>query len=350
MSTMAATSSPCAACKFLRRKCVPGCVFAPYFPQEKMDKFVMVHRVFGASNVGKILSEIAPENGPDAVKSLCNEAKIHIKDPVHGCSGCIRALQGELLWINQKIGVVKAEINAILNPESAPPPPPCSAHVPTALYAAWGVMQEMGFPPLNPGSCDSLPALSDILKNQGPTTAMDASILQNDPTDEDISTYFNDSAFAVAEVPHNCPPPTDGMRCDEDSATMIAFPPENHPTEADNEGCDIDLLTLLSSIPEDYPMEDDVAQYIVDPAAMDAGVPEDHPTAPDVSIYTDDPDLMVASVPQNHPMPSDVLRYNGGPNATFVSVQLNHPQPADGVRYNGDPTTMVNSVQYNSPH
>ncbi|XP_078430759.1 uncharacterized protein LOC144702605 [Wolffia australiana] len=269
---MASTSSPCAACKFLRRKCVTGCVFAPYFPQEKMDKFVMVHRVLGASNVSKILSEVAPENGPDAVESLWNEAKIHTKDSVLGCSGYIRALQGELLSIYQKIGVVQAEINAIVNPESAPAPPPRTTHVPTSLYAAWGVMQEMGFPPLNPGSSDSLPALTGILKDQGSPAAMDASILQDDPTDEDILTYFNDSAFSVAEVPHNSPPPTDGIRCNQDPANTIAIARENHPTEAMNDGYDSDLLTMLASFSEDYQTEDDVAKYIVDPAATDADV------------------------------------------------------------------------------
>ncbi|CAH8386856.1 unnamed protein product, partial [Eruca vesicaria subsp. sativa] len=26
---------PCGACKFLRRKCVPGCIFEPYFDSEQ---------------------------------------------------------------------------------------------------------------------------------------------------------------------------------------------------------------------------------------------------------------------------------------------------------------------------
>ncbi|CAN6328226.1 unnamed protein product, partial [Urochloa humidicola] len=53
-STSGGTGSPCAACKFLRRKCQPDCVFAPYFPPDNPQKFVHVHRVFGASNVTKI--------------------------------------------------------------------------------------------------------------------------------------------------------------------------------------------------------------------------------------------------------------------------------------------------------
>ncbi|KAK6144018.1 hypothetical protein DH2020_020838 [Rehmannia glutinosa] len=48
-------ASPCAACKLLRRRCAADCVFAPYFPAEEPHKFASVHKVFGASNVNKML-------------------------------------------------------------------------------------------------------------------------------------------------------------------------------------------------------------------------------------------------------------------------------------------------------
>ncbi|KDO44597.1 hypothetical protein CISIN_1g047530mg, partial [Citrus sinensis] len=47
--------SPCAACKILRRRCVEKCVLAPYFPPTEPQKFVIAHRVFGASNIIKFL-------------------------------------------------------------------------------------------------------------------------------------------------------------------------------------------------------------------------------------------------------------------------------------------------------
>lgn len=47
--------SPCAACKLLRRRCAQDCVFAPYFPADEPQKFASVHKVFGASNVNKML-------------------------------------------------------------------------------------------------------------------------------------------------------------------------------------------------------------------------------------------------------------------------------------------------------
>ncbi|RRT68802.1 hypothetical protein B296_00032150 [Ensete ventricosum] len=47
--------SPCASCKLLRRRCTPDCVFAPFFPSDEPHTFATVHRVFGASNVSKML-------------------------------------------------------------------------------------------------------------------------------------------------------------------------------------------------------------------------------------------------------------------------------------------------------
>lgn len=47
--------TPCAACKLLRRRCAHDCVFAPYFPADEPHKFGSVHKVFGASNVNKML-------------------------------------------------------------------------------------------------------------------------------------------------------------------------------------------------------------------------------------------------------------------------------------------------------
>lgn len=46
---------PCAACRMLRRRCDSKCLLAPYFPTDEVDKFVGVHRVFGASNVIKMI-------------------------------------------------------------------------------------------------------------------------------------------------------------------------------------------------------------------------------------------------------------------------------------------------------
>jgi hypothetical protein len=49
------TVTPCAACKLLRRRCAQECPFAPYFSPHEPHKFAAVHKVFGASNVSKML-------------------------------------------------------------------------------------------------------------------------------------------------------------------------------------------------------------------------------------------------------------------------------------------------------
>ncbi|KAH9331220.1 hypothetical protein KI387_003328, partial [Taxus chinensis] len=46
---------PCAACKFRRRKCGEKCLLAPHFPPHDTLKFCIAHRIFGASNILKIL-------------------------------------------------------------------------------------------------------------------------------------------------------------------------------------------------------------------------------------------------------------------------------------------------------
>jgi len=48
-------TSPCASCKLLRRRCSKDCIFAPYFPSDDPRKFSIVHKVFGASNISKML-------------------------------------------------------------------------------------------------------------------------------------------------------------------------------------------------------------------------------------------------------------------------------------------------------
>ncbi|KAK8938687.1 Protein LATERAL ORGAN BOUNDARIES [Platanthera zijinensis] len=102
--------SPCAACKFLRRKCIPGCIFAPYFPPEEPQKFASVHKVFGASNVTKLLNDIEPGQREDAVNSLAYEAEARIKDPVYGCVGAISLLQRQVQRLQKDLESTRSEL------------------------------------------------------------------------------------------------------------------------------------------------------------------------------------------------------------------------------------------------
>ncbi|KAK4712607.1 hypothetical protein R3W88_007120 [Solanum pinnatisectum] len=111
---MASSSSysnpPCAACKFLRRKCLPGCIFAPYFPPEEPQKFANVHKIFGASNVSKLLNEIQAHQREDAVNSLAYEAEARMKDPVYGCVGAISVLQRQVIRLQKELDATNADL------------------------------------------------------------------------------------------------------------------------------------------------------------------------------------------------------------------------------------------------
>lgn len=91
------TAAPCGACKFLRRKCVTGCIFAPHFGSDQgAARFAAVHKVFGASNVSKLLLHIPENRRNDAVVTISYEAQARLSDPVYGCVSTILALQQQV--------------------------------------------------------------------------------------------------------------------------------------------------------------------------------------------------------------------------------------------------------------
>ncbi|KAL6201619.1 hypothetical protein ACLB2K_025332 [Fragaria x ananassa] len=103
-------SSPCAACKLLRRRCAQDCVFAPYFPADEPQKFANVHKVFGASNVNKMLQELPEHQRGDAVSSMVYEANARVRDPVYGCVGAISSLQQQIDVLQTQLALAQAEV------------------------------------------------------------------------------------------------------------------------------------------------------------------------------------------------------------------------------------------------
>ncbi|KAJ1417712.1 Lateral organ boundary [Sesbania bispinosa] len=108
-----AGNSPCASCKLLRRRCAKDCIFAPYFPSDDPQKFAIVHKVFGASNVSKMLQELPVHQRADAVTSLVYEAHARVRDPVYGCVGAISYLQNQVSELQMQLAVAQAEILCI---------------------------------------------------------------------------------------------------------------------------------------------------------------------------------------------------------------------------------------------
>lgn len=113
------SSSSCAACKLLKRRCIPTCIFAPYFRSDEPKKFAKVHKVFGASNVSKILTEVPEEQREDTVNSLAYEAEARLRDPVYGCIGAIALLQTKMVELQHDLALAKARLARYANTSSS---------------------------------------------------------------------------------------------------------------------------------------------------------------------------------------------------------------------------------------
>ncbi|CAM0957562.1 unnamed protein product [Alopecurus aequalis] len=103
------TMTPCAACKLLRRRCAQECTFSPFFSPMEPHKFASVHKVFGASNVSKMLL-VHESQRSDAANSLVYEANLRLRDPVYGCMGAILTLQQQVHALEAELAAVRAEI------------------------------------------------------------------------------------------------------------------------------------------------------------------------------------------------------------------------------------------------
>ncbi|XP_031112248.1 LOB domain-containing protein 4-like [Ipomoea triloba] len=130
-------ASPCAACKLLRRRCAKDCVFAPYFPADEPHKFASVHKVFGASNVNKLLQDLPEHQRGDAVSSMVYEANARMRDPVYGCVGAISSLQQQVDALQTQLAITQAEavhmrmrhpFSSSYSPENASPSSSRNAH------------------------------------------------------------------------------------------------------------------------------------------------------------------------------------------------------------------------------
>lgn len=111
-SSSSVSGSPCGACKFLRRKCAKGCVFAPYFCHEQgASHFAAIHKVFGASNASKLLSQLPTSDRCEAAITISYEAQARLQDPIYGCVSHIFALQQQVFPFKTLILIFPSYIN-----------------------------------------------------------------------------------------------------------------------------------------------------------------------------------------------------------------------------------------------
>ncbi|RDX68162.1 LOB domain-containing protein 20, partial [Mucuna pruriens] len=99
-----ASTPPCGACKYMKRKCCVQCVFAPYFASDQgLEQFAIVHKVFGANNVSKMLSNVALDQRHQMVVSLLYEARARLADPIYGCLSTIVSFQQQVASLQREL-------------------------------------------------------------------------------------------------------------------------------------------------------------------------------------------------------------------------------------------------------
>ncbi|XP_030518115.2 LOB domain-containing protein 27-like [Rhodamnia argentea] len=131
MTITGGTSQACAVCKFQRRKCHKECPLAPYFPADQPKMFQNAHRLFGVSNITKILKQAPPDLKQEAMQSVIFESNMRAQYPVHGCCWYIRRLlcqmhqmTEQLQQLHAQVAMIRDQISASASPSHYPPPPP----------------------------------------------------------------------------------------------------------------------------------------------------------------------------------------------------------------------------------
>ncbi|KAL3536937.1 hypothetical protein ACH5RR_000303 [Cinchona calisaya] len=81
--------------------------------------FAAVHKVFGASNVSKLLLHIPVHKRLDAVVTICYEAQARLRDPVFGCVAHIFALQQQVVNLQAELSYLQGHLATL----ELPPPP-----------------------------------------------------------------------------------------------------------------------------------------------------------------------------------------------------------------------------------
>ncbi|CAN1257617.1 LOB domain-containing protein 1 [Linum perenne] len=94
----------CAGCVYLRRRCVQDCLLAPYFPPDNPQRFESVHKIFGTSNITRLLLGVPEEFRGMAADCMSFEADARVRDPVYGCTRMIYQLQKEILMMRLELG------------------------------------------------------------------------------------------------------------------------------------------------------------------------------------------------------------------------------------------------------
>ncbi|KAL2899557.1 LOB domain-containing protein 22, partial [Bienertia sinuspersici] len=100
----------CAACKYQRRKCGPECALAPYFPHDRQRQFLNAHKLFGVSNITKIIRNLKPHEKDVAMNTIIFQSDARAKDPVGGCYRIIKELHHQIAYCKAELDLVLQQL------------------------------------------------------------------------------------------------------------------------------------------------------------------------------------------------------------------------------------------------
>ncbi|KAK7294351.1 hypothetical protein RJT34_17240 [Clitoria ternatea] len=104
------TTQACAACKYQRRKCAPDCILAPYFPHDRQRQFLNAHKLFGVSNITKIIKKLGPHDKDQAMRTIIYQSDMRATDPVGGCYRYIQDLQAQIEFYRAELELVLQQL------------------------------------------------------------------------------------------------------------------------------------------------------------------------------------------------------------------------------------------------
>ncbi|CAF2155252.1 hypothetical protein BRARA_A03229 [Brassica rapa] len=114
------TNQACAACKYQRRKCAPDCLLAPYFPHDRHRQFLNAHKLFGVSNITKIIKDLSPPDKDAAMYTIMFQSDARANDPIEGCYSIIRKLQYQIEYSKNELDMVIQQLAVFRNHHQEP--------------------------------------------------------------------------------------------------------------------------------------------------------------------------------------------------------------------------------------
>lgn len=103
-------SQACASCRHQRKRCDENCELAPYFPASRYREFLNAHKLFGVSNIVKLINAVEPHQRKETAESILMEGNLRSMDPVHGCLGIVRNLKSQIEYCEKELQLVNEQL------------------------------------------------------------------------------------------------------------------------------------------------------------------------------------------------------------------------------------------------